>query len=218
MRDSASSSVQRQIIRDLTASLKPVTPLPSVPALAAGFAAGFLALTLAWIALTDRAGLRAINATQLITVIAVLATGAILGSVSLAWEMIPGTRRLFSAPVAILASVVGLVSAIAILFPWQASPEFIAEGWPCTLMGLKIAVVAAGLAGLAVWRGAVTSKIRAIAGIGAFAGTIAVAVLQFQCPHQQAPHLLVWHLGSLAVAILTGLAIGWIATIPRRFA
>jgi hypothetical protein len=47
---------------------------------------------------------------------------------------------------------------------------------------------------------------------------LAVTILQFQCPHQQAPHLLVWHLGSLVVAILTGMAIGWMITIPQRSA
>jgi hypothetical protein len=212
------ASVQKRIIRDLTASLKPVTPLPSVPVLAAGFVAAFLALVVLLIAMTDTAGLRAMNATQLIAVTAALAAGATLVSVFLVWEMIPGSRRFFSTPVAILTAVIGPALAIAILFPWHASAEFITEGWPCTLMGLKIAAVAAVIAGLAVWRGAVTSKFEAITGIGAFAGTLAVTVLQFQCPHQQAPHLLVWHLGSLGVAILTGIVIGWMTTIPQRSA
>jgi hypothetical protein len=94
------ASVQKRIVRDLIASLKPVTPLPSVPILAAGFVAGFLALALAGIAMTDTAGLQAMNAPQLIAVTAVLAAGAILGSVFLVWEMIPGSRRLMSALVA----------------------------------------------------------------------------------------------------------------------
>jgi hypothetical protein len=213
-----SPRIQRQIIGDLTASLKPVTRLPSVWALVAGFVVGFVALALAWIVLTDEAGFRAMNAMQLIAVTGALAAGAILASIFLVWEMIPGSRRLFSGWMAILIAVDGLVFLIAILFPWKTSPAFIAEGWPCTVMGLKIASVAAAIAGLAVWRGAVTSKVGAITGIGAFAGTLAVTILQFQCPHQQAPHLLVWHLGSLVVAILTGMAIGWMTTIPQRSA
>jgi hypothetical protein len=204
-----SSSVQKKILNDLTASLEPVTPLPSIPVMAAGFASAFLALALILIAMTDKAGLRLMTLVQLASVTTVLAAGAMLVCVFLVWQMIPGSLRLFSAPRVIPVAAVALVLVVALLFPWPRSPAFIREGWPCTLMGLGIAAVAAALISPIVRRGVATSRTAAGAAVGAFAGTLGVAVLQFQCMRQQAPHLLVWHLGSLGLAILIGAGAGW---------
>jgi hypothetical protein len=217
-----SSAVQKRILRDLTDSLKPVNPLPGIPVLVAGFVSVFLVLALALIAMTDKAGLRTMTMTQLVSVTAALLAGAALVCVLLVWQMIPGSLRLISAGLAIPATACALVLVMALLFPWPASPAFIREGWPCTLMGLGIAAVVSVFLFPIVRRGAVTSRTAAGAALGGFAGTLAVTVLQFQCMRQQAPHLLVWHLGSLALAILTGALagriIGRIAPAPRRSA
>lgn len=215
-----SSGVQQQILHDLTASLKPVTPLPSVPAMIGGFAAVFVALALALIAMTDKAGLRAMTPAQLVSVTGVLAAGATLVCVFLVWQMIPGSPRLISVRAAAPLAAGTLVLVLALLFPWRISPEFLSEGWPCALMGLAIAAAVAALLLPLVLRGTATSRTASGAALGGFAGTLAVTVLQFQCMRQQAPHLLLWHMGSLAVAILVGAlmgrAIGWMIPAPRH--
>ena len=51
--------------------------------------------------------------------------------------------------------------------------------------------------------------------IGAAAGLLGVTVLQFRCPLQEAPHLLVWHGGVLVLATVAGSAVALLA--HRRF-
>lgn len=38
-----------------------------------------------------------------------------------------------------------------------------------------------------------------------------MTALQIKCPHQEAPHLLVWHGSVLLIAAGTGVLIGWLA-------
>ena len=47
--------------------------------------------------------------------------------------------------------------------------------------------------------------------LGATAGLLGVTVLQFRCPLQNAPHLLVWHGGVLVVATVAGSAVALLA-------
>jgi hypothetical protein len=200
--------IQAQIIQGLTASLEPAKPLPSVPVLVAGFVSAYLALALALVAMTDQMGLKVMNVTQIGCVTVALLVGAVLIGMLLVWQMIPGSLRLISTSWAVVCASISVVSVMALLFPWRISPAFLSEGWPCTVMGLEIAAGAAVLFALAVRRGAVTSLAVSGATVGGFSGLAAVSVLQFQCPHQQAPHLLLWHLGGLVLATALGAVIG----------
>ena len=71
-------------------------------------------------------------------------------------------------------------------------------------MELVIAVPAAVVFWLLARRGALFGGARVGAALTGLAGVLALAVLQFRCMFQQAPHLLVWH-GTTA-AILIGIS------------
>ena len=103
------------------------------------------------------------------------------------------------------------LSSLALLFPWRGVQAFVAMGWPCLLGGLGIAVPAALLLWVIVRRGAPLSVGTLGATIGATAGLLGVTVLQFKCPLQEAPHLVVWHGGVLVVATVAGWAVAHLA-------
>src|SRR4029077_7430607 len=132
---------------------------------------------------------------ELLAMAALYATGVSLLAVSLAWQMRPGSYRRVSTTALLGAFGIGLLLGMALLFPWQSSPAFALEGWPCLLGGLGIAVPGALLLWLVVRRGAALSFTTLGATLGATAGLLGVTVLQFKCAHQEASHLLVWHTG-----------------------
>jgi hypothetical protein len=105
----------------------------------------------------------------------------------------------------------GLLTAMGVLFPWSAAPQFVAQGWPCLLGGVSVAVPAAALLWLVVRRGAPLSMRTMGATLGATAGLLGVTVLQVKCPHQEALHLLVWHGSVLVIATGVGVLAGWLA-------
>jgi hypothetical protein len=50
--------------------------------------------------------------------------------------------------------------------------------------------------------------------IGCFAGFAGVAVLSLHCPLQNSAHIIVWHLGAMALSALCGMTIGMV--LQRR--
>lgn len=94
-----------------------------------------------------------------------------------------------------------LFGGIALLFPWRTTNTFVAEGWPCAALELMIVIPVVVIYWLLTRRGAVFIS----AGFGAILTSLAVFLalmpVQFQCMFQQAPHLLVWHLG-MAVLLM----------------
>jgi hypothetical protein len=193
-----------EIRRRIRSSLEPVSPQPAVRILAARFVAVFLLFVLPAIGMMGIAGAQRINLAQLAGIIAVLASGVVLLSASLGWQMTPGSlHRVAPRGVApILAA--GFLTGIALLFPWQAPDAFWARGWTCLRAGLLMALPAA----LAVWllarRGAVLGAAAVGGTVGGFAGLLGATVLQFTCSLQNANHLLVWHGGVLVASIATG--------------
>jgi hypothetical protein len=199
---------QRKVLGQLTSSLTPVKPLPSQSWLVLGFLAVFTTCAAGLIAVMDKAGFHLMTGSQMGWMAAILAGGGILFSLTLAWQMVPGSSRSLPLSLVLALSGIGVIGGIALFFPWQASHAFVSEGWPCAAMELMIAVPATVIFWLLAQRGALFAS----AGLGAvltgLAVFLALTPLQFQCMLQQAPHLLVWHAGTAAFLIGLGALIG----------
>jgi len=210
-----SPELQGRIQSALISSLTLVKPVPPIAVSVLGFLLVFTILALSLIGMTGRSGFHRMNEIQLIAMTTILALGVTLFSVSLAWQMIPGSYQRISIKRILTLSGVGLLAAVLLLFPWRTPEAFLAQGWPCSLTELAIAVPAAAVFWVLARRGAPISGPAMGSVLGGIAGLLAVTVLQFQCPHQEAPHLLVWHLGMLAVLVPTGMLIGHIVRNQR---
>ncbi len=200
--------VQRKVTGLLASSLTPVKPLPSQSRLVLAFLVVFAACAAGLIAVMDKAGFHLMTVVQMACMAAILAAGGILFSIAVAWRMVPGSRQSFALPFVLALSGFGVIGGIALLFPWRTSHAFVAEGWPCAAMELMVAVPAAVVFWLIARRGALFGGAGVGAAVGGLAVVLALAILQFRCMFQQAPHLLVWHGGTAAILIGLGALIG----------
>lgn len=197
-----------RIQEELRRSLKPVPPRLPIRVLAARFAAVFLLFGAPAIGMMGLAGLHEMGLAQMLGMIVVLAFGVALLSLSLAWQMIPGSLQRIAPAAAISILAAGFLFGIILLFPWQTPEAFVTRGWQCFRACILMAVPAAVMFGLLVRRGVVLEPGRLGGTLGAIAGLLGAAVLQFTCSEQKASHLLVWHGGALLVSIVLGVAIG----------
>jgi hypothetical protein len=212
-----SPELTKRIQGALVASLRPVKPLPSDTVSAFRFFGIFVAAVLVLAGITGLRGLDKMSWAEALGIAAILAAGAALFSISLAWQVIPGSLERISSKVVSVISVLGFLAGVALLFPWHGSEPFIAAGWHCLLRGLAVAATGAILLWLLVRRGAPLSATRMGATLGALAGLLGVTVLQFQCIHQYASHLLVWHGGVLFASAGVGALVGGaVARSARR--
>src|SRR5947209_3827710 len=200
----------------LVASLGPVKPLPSTRVTVMWLLGIFIVFALGVIAMMGAAAVELMSATQILGIAAILAAGAALLSVSLAWQMVPGSRQRI--PLKLVSAVFGLgfLAAVTLLFPWSGSEPFLASGWACSLRGVGVASAGAALFWFLVRRGAPVSPAAMGGMLGAVAGCLGVTVLQFQCIHQYALHLLVWHGGVVVISAGVGALLG--AAVTRGFA
>jgi hypothetical protein len=206
-----SPEIEQKVEAALSSTLTPVKPLPSHGKLVLAFLAVFAAGAAGLIAILDHPGFHLMTGAQMASMAAMLAGAGILFAVTVAWQMVPGSRPGFPLSLAVALSGVGVLGGIALLFPWRASAAFVPEGWPCALMELTIAIPAAGVFWLFARRGAWWGGAGAGAALGGLAVTAALLVLQFRCMFQQAPHLLAWHGGTAAILIGLGALFGeWI--------
>jgi hypothetical protein len=203
-----SPEIRRKVQGILTSSLTPVKPLPSQSRLLFGFLSVFVVCAVGLIAIMDKAGFHLMTGAQMAWMAAILAGGGILFSLMIAWQMVPGSRQSFPLSLVLALSGFGVFGGIALLFPWRTSHAFVSEGWPCAVMELMIAVPAAVVFCLLAGRGALFGGAGVGAALGGLAVVLALAVLQFRCMFQQAPHLMVWHAGTAAILIGLSALIG----------
>jgi len=206
------SEIQQKISRMLAPSLTPVKPLPSQPMLVWEFIAVFVACTVGLILILDKAGFHLMTGLQMAVMAAILFSGGVLFSIALATGMVPGARHRFPSVVLPLSGL-GVITAMALLFPWHTSSAFFSDGWPCTFLEILIAIPVAVIFWLLARRGALFASPRLGAVLTSLAVFLALTPLQFQCMFQQAPHLLVWHSGAALLFIALG---AWIGHVFRH--
>jgi len=202
-----SPDLHRKISGALTASLQPVKPMPAARVLAGQFAAIFVVFAAALIAMMGVTGFRTLRAWQALGIVVILAVGVSLFSLTLAWQIRPGSLQKIPAKLSWAYFGVGFLTGAALLFPWRGAEAFVSRGWPCLLTGSAVAIPGGVLFWLLTRRGVPLSAGAFGGTLGAIAGLLGLTVLQFHCLYQNAAHLLVWHGGILVLSITTGLLV-----------
>jgi hypothetical protein len=212
-----SPGLNDRIGQTLRSSLKPVRPVAATRIVATQFFLLFVLLTIPASGMMDLMGWRLMSPGQVTAVTAVLIAGAALLSLSLAWQMTPGSLQRIPANRAMWILSVSFLVVVAILFPWHTPEGFFRLGWRCLKMGLLMAVPAAALFGILLRRGAALSPGALGGTLGAISGLLGITVLQFQCDTQDAIHLLVWHGAVVVISASIGFLIGRSVGGLRRY-
>lgn len=194
----------RRIAAQIECSLTPVKSIPSPGAFAVRIAAMLVLLTCALVAFMGARGISVMSRLQLVGIGALLISGTILFSVTLGKQTTPGSTRRVPTWLMMLVFALAALTGIALLFPWQAEDASPFLSWQCAPRELAIAAPAAVLFWVLLRRAVVLSPAATGASVGAVAGLLAVSVLQFTCPHQQALHLLLSHWSVLLVTTAAG--------------
>ncbi len=199
-----------QVREKFAASATPVRPLPSSGNLTTAIVAVFLVLAIALAAPFGYHGFAKMSlAAVWVDYSAIALLAAVLAGIVID-AMIPGSRRVLSPLAGAAAAALLLCTATLLLFPDFDMARFVARGIPCLRLGTLCAIPG----GLAAWalmrRGFVTNPPHAAMGGGALAGLLGIAVLALHCPILSAPHIIVWHVGVIAVTSVAGALAGWI--------
>lgn len=199
----------RQRLNAITAAvandLQPVTPLPSdlrLVLIALGF---FLVFTLLTGAISGLRGARQLSAGQQLPYYLVILLWALLCSIMLVQQWVPGVRKRLNEMSATVLALVVAAAVIALLFPVFDTDHFVALGLPCLVFGSGCALMFAGVISFFLRRGYCTSPLQALVTTALFSGLAGIAVLALHCPIQNALHILVWHFGAITVAILVAI-------------
>lgn len=203
-----SPELARRVQDALKPSLTPVKPLPPQSTLFAAFFVIFLAGSAGLIAIMNKSGLHEMTPAQIGAVTLICAAAGILLALKITAEMIPGAKHNMQLVSILTLCGTGVFAIFATLFPWEIRGDFVAEGWPCALREITIAVPVAVVLWLVARRGAFFASARLSAALTALAVFLVVLPLQTQCMFLQAPHLLVWHAGTAVVLIGLGAVIG----------
>lgn len=207
-RAEVSAELQHKMLGLLTPSLTPVKPIPSQGVLVLQFLSVFVLSAVGMIAIMSKVGLHRMTGTQTGWMSLILACGAVLFSIVLVRQMVPGLRPGLPVSSVLALSGLSLTAGIALNFPWMVSGGFVSEGWPCAVMELTMAAPSSLVFWLLARRGALFASARLGAALVGLAVFMALVPLQAQCMFLQAPHLLVWHGGSAALLIGLGALIG----------
>jgi hypothetical protein len=201
----------REVLRtdSIFSDLRPVRPLPAAPILL------LFCLIPALIVIaigTKVLGLGGWEAQSwIIRVLLFGATGAALvtASYNFSRQMIPGSRRLFSAWAVELMAAGVFIATVAIAFHHKYSIDMVAADEGCFKNGVILSAVAIGLTLLTARRGVWLNRVASSLQLAALASTAALMVLTLYCPVLAASHVFVAHLGAVGVLLLSA----W--TIPH---
>lgn len=195
----------------LCATLRPVTPLPGSLVLAAWFFGAFVLLLagLAW--MSGAGAVELFTPLQLVTVGVVLAGAGLALVCSLSWQVVPARKQGIRAAWLIGGLAAVFAAAVGTMFPWEDLREVAAGGWQCTYHGAVLAAPVGVAMLLLALRGAPLCPRTLGATVGAVAGLAGLIILELSCRVQSAGHIILWHGGVVALAVLTGYLAGVVA-------
>ena len=131
-------------------------------------------------------------------------------------QLIPGQRARIGVVWPIVGSIVVLALLVSGFFPQFDTDRFVERGIPCLWLGMACAAVYCLLEYPFVRRGFAPSPVLAGAIVAGFGGLAGVGVLALHCPLQNAAHIMVWHLGAIALSAAAGLLLVRLAQSVRR--
>jgi hypothetical protein len=203
-----SESQLKQIQSALLRDLKPVRPLMRSRVFLFAFGLLFLGAVAIGSLLLGVSGWRALSTGQKIVVFTASAIGGISLALSLVRQMVPGSKHAIppiQLPIAVSALLILVMAAV---FQPRYESAFVSSGLTCLRIGMTYSIPTAFLLWLMLRRGAWLSPKLTGATAGVFAGLIGVTVLEVFCPNLNLYHILIWHLGVIALSALGGLLLG----------
>ena len=192
----------------LTARLGPVRPLPSNPVLIGVGLASFALISLLATIYGGHQALHALNPVQMVVYFASFLLLAILFVMAVLEQIIPGSKRRVKPGVLMAGAALFLVALAPVLFENFGLDGFVENGLPCLKFGTFFATIGGVLGFFLIRKGFLTSPLEAGVLTGCFAGLSGVTALGFVCPFLNAPHILVWHFGTMAIGTAAGALIG----------
>lgn len=202
-REAPDREVVSKIEARLTTNLVPVEPIARPIAFALLFIAALVAISVLSLVLLRVTGWNSMDMLTKAAVFGALSAAVSVLALSLAQQMVPGSR-VYVSSISLLGGVgVFLLVVFACCFQIQAEPRFLSSGLVCLQVGTPFAIPMALLLYWIVRRGLILSEPRVFATVGFLAGLVSVTVLELHCPNFDLLHILTWHLGiPVAGAIL----------------
>lgn len=214
-------AMRTQIEAAVRPSLHPVSPLPSLAVKSAQFFCVFVAIGVLKVAVFGTRAFEQMTAEVLAGQLAMTLGAALVLSISLAREMVPGRLRKLPQPLAVGMVFTAFAAAAVLVIPAQARRAFLADGLPCLVSGLLLTLPAVGLLWDLLRRGAPLPGRAFGLTLGAAAGLLGATVPNVPlstCSHDIAgAHLLIFHGGVVLVAAIAGLVVIAVAQQTRAF-
>lgn len=204
--DRAAARAEAAIRRDL----RPVHPLPPAWALTLVLFTLFAVFGAASAAILGLHGLAALSNLQRSLIFPALAVSAWLAAVACEREMSPagGTRISF---LALGFATLLFVVLFAVIFEGYSLRNLVAEGIPCLVAGLVVAIPTGLAIGLVLRRGFVLDWSAAGVAAGSMAGLAGLGMLELHCANLKAIHVILWHVTVVITSGALGFAAGRIA-------
>jgi hypothetical protein len=200
-------AVLHRIEATIAADLRCVRPIAPKSYIFAALMTIFIACV-AWGISRNGAFAVVMSLLQTSAMIGVLATSIGLLAYSLVNQMVPGSRHRLSPKLLPFGITMSLMSATAILFPFQDEQNFWAASWACIRAGGPIGGLTAVPLWLVLRRGTILGPVMTGATTGLLAGLAGTTALEITCPNLNGWHILVGHLGVVAFSAMTGFFLG----------
>ena len=199
-----------RIAASVQASLKPVRPLPSRWALAAGLLLIAAAVAVAGAARAGFSGIEQMAPWQRLLIFPVLGILAAIAASELVSAMTPGRARRISSGALLTIAIAALLAVFALSFRDYQTVHFVSAGVTCLVVGTLHAIPAALLSWLLLRRGFAVNPAAAGLAAGALAGLAGLCVLELHCNNFQAAHVLVWHTAVVLLCAVAGALVAWV--------
>jgi hypothetical protein len=161
-------------------------------------------------------GWAALGKAQRIVVCTTLAASAVLLTISMIGQMVPGNKYAL-APVALPIGVLAaLLVIIAVTFRPHEESAFFANGLACVRNGISFSIPSVFLFWLVLRRGAMLYPKLIGAAAAGVAGLVGLAVLEVNCSNLNVFHILVWHWGVVLISAAAGALLGTAVEYVQR--
>ncbi len=207
--DQGSAAVKRAQSMVLT-DLQPVRPLAPLWIFTLALVAVFAVVGLASASVLGLHGLHALSPAQRAFIFTTLFATAWLAALGGAREMRPAAGSRLGARALILASA-AFPLLFSLIFNGYGTLNFVAEGIPCLVAGMEVAIPTGVVIAFILRRGFVMNWAATGLAAGALAGLTGLAMLELHCPNLKAIHVMVWHVAVVVLSGILGWAIGSLA-------
>ena len=212
---SEASEAVRKVRSAVLGDLRPVRPLPAAWILTLAFAGVFATFAVGIGSFLGPHGFLALSDLQRAAVYSTLAALGTVAAVACSRQMRPAGGSSLGG-VALLLALGCFPAVAATIFHGYSTVNLVPQGIPCLRAGLLVALPTAILVAGILRKGFVLDWSAAGLAAGVLSGLTGLGMLEVQCPNLKAIHILVWHLGVVAVSAALGYAIGGIVDFAGR--